>query len=308
MLVGHRTSDDAAVYRLDETTAIVQTVDYFTPIVDDPYDFGRVAAANSLSDVYAMGARPIFALAVIGFPATKLPIELMGEILRGGAEKAREAGIDVVGGHSIDDAEPKYGLVVTGLVDPAKMTTNTGGRAGDALVLTKPLGTGILTTAFKREALSDERLTAVVEGMAALNDRAARAMVACGVRGATDVTGYGLLGHLTELARGSGVSARIEVAALPLLEGTRELVEAGHCPGGTKRNLAYFGADVEWGEDVGETDRLIAADAQTSGGLLIAIAPDRLDDLLAALEAEGVETRAVIGALGDGEAGAIEVA
>jgi len=305
VLVSAATKDDAAVYRLDENTALVQSVDVFTPVVDDPYDFGQVAAANALSDIYAMGARPLTALSVIGFPVGRLPLSVMVAILRGGEDKAREAGIDVVGGHSLDDAEPKYGLCVTGVVHPARVVTNAGARPGDRLVLTKPLGIGILTHALKQGLLSLGEVKQVTELMALLNRAASDAMVRAGVSACTDVTGYGFLGHLGEMLDASGVSARIRVGDVPVLPGARDRVVQGVCPGGTRKNLAYVTPNVIRHERVAEPDLLLLADAQTSGGLLIAVPGDRLDDLLHALRENGVETRAVIGEILAGNAGRI---
>ena len=303
VLVSAATKDDAAVYRLDENTALVQSVDVFTPVVDDPYDFGQVAAANALSDIYAMGARPLTALSVIGFPVGTLPLSVMAEILRGGEDKAREAGIDVVGGHSLDDAEPKYGLCVTGVVHPARVVTNAGARPGDRLVLTKPLGIGILTHALKQGLLGPGEVRRVTELMAALNREAADAMVRVGVSACTDVTGFGFLGHLGEMLEASGVSARIRVGDVPVLAGARDRVVQGVCPGGTRKNLAYMTPRLIDQERVPESDLLLLADAQTSGGLLIAVPAERVDDLLRALAEGGVGTRAVVGEILAGNAG-----
>jgi len=305
VLVGIATNDDAAVYRLGDQ-ALVATVDVFTPVVDDPFDFGRIAAANSLSDVYAMGARPLFALSIIGFPVKKLPLEVMSRILAGGAAVCAAAGIAVVGGHSIDDAEPKYGLSVVGVVDPARVVRNSTGRAGDVLVLTKPIGTGVISQAVKAGRAPAEALAAAVESMARLNREACEAMVEVGPSAATDVTGFGLLGHLHELAHGSGVAARIEAAAVPLLPSARALAEAGVLPGGTRRNAEYFGRWVRFADTVDAPARLLLADAQTSGGLLVALPADRAPALLEALGARGV-TGAAIGALVEGDPGTITV-
>jgi selenide,water dikinase len=305
VLVGIATNDDAAVYRLGDQ-ALVATVDVFTPVVDDPFDFGRIAAANSLSDVYAMGARPLFALSIIGFPVKKLPLEVMSRILAGGAAVCAAAGIAVVGGHSIDDAEPKYGLSVVGVVDPARVVRNSTGRAGDVLVLTKPIGTGVISQAVKAGRAPAEALAAAVESMARLNREACEAMVEVGPSAATDVTGFGLLGHLHELAHGSGVAARIEAAAVPLLPSARALAEAGVLPGGTRRNAEYFGRWVRFADTVDAPARLLLADAQTSGGLLVALPTDRAPALLDALAARGV-TGSAIGALVEGDPGSITV-
>jgi len=304
VLVDASTGDDAAVYRIADDRALVVTLDFFTPIVDDPHDFGRIAAANALSDVYAMGGRPLFALNLFAFPRDLLGEGLAEEIIRGGVDKAREAGIPVLGGHSIDDAEPKYGMVAVGEIDPDAMLANDGARAGDDLVLTKPLGTGIVATAVKAGKCPPVLLEAAVESMARLNRGAAAAAVAARAHAATDVTGYGLTGHLGIMARASGVSARIEAARVPVLDGVADLVEAGHVPGGTRRNLADAAPVVSYEGEVSETTRLVLADAQTSGGLLIASAPERTDELLGELADRG-ETAAVIGKITDGAAGHI---
>ena len=306
MLVDASTGDDAAVYRLADGRALVVTLDFFTPIVDDPYDFGRIAAANALSDVYAMGGRPLFALNLLSFPRGLLDEGLAEEIIRGGAEKAAEAGIPVLGGHSIDDAEPKYGMVAVGEVDPDAMLANDGARVGDDLVLTKPLGTGIVATAVKAGKCPPGLLSDAVEWMARLNRGAAEAARAVGAHAATDVTGYGLTGHLGIMARASGVAARIEAERVPLLEGVGELVEAGFVPGGTRRNRADGAGSVTIEGDVSETVQLLLADAQTSGGLLIACPPWRTGELLRELEMEG-EGGVVVGKVGEGEPGQVVI-
>ena len=293
VLVDAATRDDAAVYRLTPDRALVATVDFFTPIVDDPASWGAIAAANALSDVYAMGGRPLFALNLVGWPRDKVPFEVLGEVFRGAAEVTSRAGCLMLGGHSIDDPEPKFGLCVIGEVHPDRMFTNAGARPGDALVLTKPLGTGILTTALKRDLVGEPELAEAVRSMTALNDGAARAAQAAGVRCATDVTGFGLLGHLGNILASSGVGARIDAARLPALGGALRLAQAGAVPGGTRRNLEA--ARAEWADDVSEAERLLAVDAQTSGGLLLAVAPRRLPELLAGLWSEGTLSRAVIG-------------
>lgn len=295
VLVDAATRDDAAVYRVAPDRALVTTVDFFTPIVDDAATWGAIAAANALSDVYAMGGRPLFALNLVGWPRDTLPLDLLGEVLRGAAELTTRAGCLLLGGHSIDDPEPKFGLVVVGEVDPARMLTNAAARPGDRLVLTKALGTGILTTALKRDLLAEAALAPAVLGMTTLNDGAARAAVAAGVRCATDVTGFGLLGHLGNILAASRVGARIEWDTLPLLDGALELAARGCVPGGTRRN--YEAAAADWDPGLGEAERLLAVDAQTSGGLLLAVAPDRLDALLAALRREATPAAAVIGEL-----------
>lgn len=305
-LVSLTTSDDAAVYRLDDERALAVTLDFFTPIVDDPYDFGRIGAANALSDLYAMGARPLFALNLLGFPRKHLGEGVVEEIIRGGAEMAREAGIPVLGGHSIDDPEPKYGMVAVGEVHPGRIVTNGEARPGDRLVLTKPLGTGIVSTAIKAGAAAPDVVADAIQVMTTLNRDAARAMTDAGVRGATDVTGYGLLGHLRNLLRQSGVAAEVDAAAVPLLDGARELAEAGHVPGGTERNLEDVAADVTFGEGVEPVLRTLLADAQTSGGLLMAVPAEAVEDVVARLEG-AAPSPVVIGEVVEGRAGAISV-
>jgi selenide,water dikinase len=303
VLVGFATSDDAAVYRLTGELAAVATVDFFTPVVDDPYDFGRVAAANALSDVYAMGARPVFALSIVGFPTKTLPLDVLGAILRGGADVAREAGIFIVGGHSIDDNEPKYGLAVYGLVHPEHVVRNSTARAGDVLILTKPIGTGIVSQAIKKGAASADEIAAAVAVMTTLNRAASEAMIEVGVHAATDVTGFGLLGHLHELAHASGLVATVEARAVTLVAGARRLAEAGVLPGGSKRNRAFVDPWTRYDGGVDEVIRTILCDAQTSGGLLIAVAPDKAEALLAELCARGVPGL-VMGSLAAGTADA----
>ena len=306
MLVDASTGDDAAVYRLGDGRALVVTLDFFTPIVDDPYDFGRIAAANALSDVYAMGGRPLFALNLLSFPRGLLDEGLAEEIIRGGAEKAAEAGIPVLGGHSIDDAEPKYGMVAVGEVDPDAMLANDGARVGDDLVLTKPLGTGIVATAVKAGKCPAGLLVDAVEWMARLNRGAAEAAVAHGARAATDVTGYGLIGHLRNMARASGVSARVAASGVPVLDGVADLVEAGHVPGGTRRNRKDAESALSIEGDVPETVQILLADAQTSGGLLICSPPERTEELLGALDEAG-DVAAVVGEVVEGAAGDVVI-
>ena len=290
LLVDETTGDDAAVLRIDGERALVQTVDFFTPIVDDPYVFGAIAAANSVSDIYAMGAEPILGLAIAGFPTKELPLSVLAEILRGGAEKAAEAGFPVAGGHTIIDDVPKYGLAVTGIVPLDRIVRNSTGRPGDLLYLTKPIGSGILVAAFRatahKEGAEAPSLDEAIRWMALLNRDASRAMIEAGARAATDVTGYGLLGHLLEICRGSGTGATISAGAVPVMEGAREWLARGFVSGGTKRNLASFGRYVHSG--LPESEIQLLADAQTSGGLLIAIAPEREDTLREALRARGV--------------------
>jgi selenium donor protein len=300
VIVSSESTDDAAVYRLNDDQALVATLDYITPIVDDPYLFGAIAAANALSDVYAMGARPIMALNVVNFPRDRLPLDYLGQIVKGGADKAAEAGVPILGGHSVDDPEPKYGLVAIGLVHPEKVVSNRGARPGDALVLTKPLGIGIISTAIKQGAIRPESMQRAVDSMLTLNRAAMEAMLAVRVNAATDVTGFGLLGHLAEMLRASQVGARIETAAVPLLPDVPRLARDGLVPGGSRRNLEALGAFVDWAEDLDEPTRLILCDAQTSGGLLISIARERSERLLAELSARGA-SGVMVGQIVDGE-------
>ena len=293
VLVDAATRDDAAVYRLTAERALVATVDFFTPIVDDAATWGAIAAANALSDVYAMGARPLFALNLVGWPRDRLPLELLGDVLRGATEITRAAGCLMLGGHSIDDPEPKVGLVVMGEVHPDRMLINAAARPGDRLVLTKPLGTGILTTALKRDLRTEAEIAPAVEAMLVLNDGAAHAALAAGVRCATDVTGFGLLGHLGNILAASEVGARIQFGRVPLLPGALELAAQGCVPGGSKRNYDAVAAD--WAADLSEAERLVLADAQTSGGLLLAVPPARLEFLLAALANKRTPAAAEIG-------------
>ena len=306
LLVGINTSDDAAVYRLDDKTALVVTVDFFTPITDDPYEFGLVAAANSLSDVYAMGARPLVALNVVGFPAA-LAAELLGDVLRGGYDKATEAGCLIVGGHTVDDEEPKYGLSVVGLVEPGKQVSNANARPGDALVLTKPIGTGIITTGAKAGTAPADVLKNAVAVMATLNRAASEAMMKVGVNACTDVTGFGLMGHLASMVRGSGVGATVRLADVPVLPGARELLAAGTAPGGTYRNMNSVADSTDWDDSLTEEDRLLLCDAQTSGGLLISVPSENRDRLVGALHEAAVPTVAVIGEITGGPAGRVSV-
>ena len=306
LLVGTETGDDAAVYRINEHTALILTVDFFTPITDDPFEFGSIAAANSLSDVYAMGGKPLLALNVVGFPA-ELAKEYLGEVLRGGHVKASEAGCLIVGGHTIDDPEPKYGLSVIGVVEPGKQITNSGAKPGDSLVLTKPLGTGIIATGCKQGKSSDEVLKGAVAAMTTLNRGAAEAMIKVGVNACTDVTGYGLMGHLRGMVRGSGVGAKIHFGKVPVLPGTWDLLEQGVVPGGTHRNLEAVADTVQWDRELTEQQQLLLCDAQTSGGLLISVAAIKLDELLSQLAVSDVPVAAVIGEITEGPAGKIQV-
>ena len=268
--------DDAGIFVLSDDTALVQTVDFFAPIVDDPYLFGQVAAANALSDVYAMGGKPLTALNIVGFPSGKLPTEVLREILRGGQDKVHEAGAFIVGGHTIIDEELKYGLAVTGLAHPQRLLTNAGARAGDRLVLTKPIGTALLATVAKRGDLPDAEMDALAKNMTTLNAAASAAALDVGSRCATDITGFGLLGHAGHIAKASGVTLRIHVKRVPLLPGARAAAERGVRTGGADRNQSYLEDRVDWGRAT-EVDRVLMIDPQTSGGLLVAVPADRLD-------------------------------
>ena len=298
LLVGAATSDDAAVYRLRDDLALVQTADFFTPIVDDPYDFGRIAATNALSDVYAMGGRPLSALNLVAWSVEKLGSEMLAEVLRGGSDAITAAGASIVGGHTIDDPEPKYGLAVMGVIDPADVITNAGGRAGDALVLTKPVGAGAVTTALKKGLADADVLAQAVEVMTELNAAGAAAAQAAGAHGMTDVTGFGLLGHLHELALASGVAAEVDAMAVPAIEGVVELLADDRTvAGGSRNNRAYAEEFASFAPGVEEVRRRLVTDAMTSGGLLVALDPAR------AGEVPGT----VIGRLLAGEAGTISV-
>lgn len=298
VLVGYGTSDDAGVYLLREDLALVVTVDFFTPIVDDPYDFGRIAATNAFSDVYAMGGRPLTALNIAAFPE-ELDLRILSRILDGGASVARNAGAAVLGGHTIKDAEPKYGMAVTGIVDPERIVTNAGARVGDVLVLTKPLGTGILTTALKRGAIAPHGLDEAVKWMTELNAGASQAMLSAGAQAATDVTGFGLLGHAENLARGSSVRLSIDAMAVPFMSGVLDLIARGYAPGGTRHNADTHAAFTDFAPAVPDSVRIGLSDAQTSGGLLISIAPESLTRLSRDLIDHGA-LAAVIGEVREG--------
>ena len=272
-MVGFQGADDAAAVRINNEKLLVQTVDFFTPVVDSPYDFGQIAAANSLSDIYAMGAKPLFALNIAGFPVKDLPKSMFTEILQGGADKANEAGIPIVGGHSVDDKEPKYGLVVTGEVQESEMWKNSGARPGDSLVLTKPLGTGIIATAIKKGLISDDIIKIAVKNMSMLNKNAADGLKGLDIHAVTDVTGFGLLGHLAEVCKGSNVSAEIYFSELDFLPSVNNLADSGIIPGGTKRNFEYLKNDIKFDSKFNSTQKYLTCDAQTSGGLLVALSP-----------------------------------
>jgi len=310
LLVGYDTADDAAVYRLRDDLAVVVTTDFFTPIVDDPYDWGRIAATNALSDVYAMGGAPLLALNLVAWPRDGLPFDLLARVLDGGADVVRSAGALIAGGHSIDDAEPKYGLAVVGTVDPRRVLTNAGARSGDVLVLTKPIGLGVISTAVKRDAAPDALVAEAVRVMTTLNADACAAATSLGdaVHAATDVTGFGLAGHLRELLAASGVAGRLDAAAVPVIDGVRELLHRGMVAGGTERNHAFVtdAAPVDWGA-LPLDEQLLLADAQTSGGLLLAVDERRAGDLVDALIAHSTLAAGLIGRCVDGPAGTIRV-
>ncbi len=306
VLIGKDKSDDAAVYRLTDDLAVVQTVDFFTPIVDDPFVFGAISAANSLSDIYAMGARPIFALNIVGFPGKRLSLDTLRLILEGAQSKADEAGISIIGGHTIEDSEPKYGLAVTGTINPRDILSNSGAKPGDAIILTKPIGTGIIATAMKR-GIADPAVGArAIEVMSSLNRIAAEALADFNVNACTDVTGFGLIGHLKEMTQGGGVDAVVWRDRVPVIEGTRELAAEGVVPGGTVNNHLFTGPVTDWDPSITQTERMILCDAQTSGGLLIAVPETRASKLLDILVAKGIEA-AIIGRFTEKGSGRIMV-
>lgn len=294
LLVGHETSDDAGVYQLTDSIALIQTVDYFTPIVDDPYMFGQITAANALSDVYAMGGEPKTVLNIVGYPIKKLGAQMLSDILRGAADKVKEAGAITVGGHSIDDQEPKFGLSVTGIVHPDKIWKNIGAKPGDVLVLTKPIGVGIITTGIKRNAVTPKQEQTVTETMAALNKVAAEVLTNFHPHAVTDVTGFGLLGHGSEMARGSIVSFEISLSQVPVLEGALELAKNGVVPGGSKSNHKWLSDDVEY-DDILPEEQLLLCDAITSGGLLVAISAEEAGYYVDKLLSRGLSNVAIIG-------------
>ncbi len=301
LLVGTETADDAAVYRLNDHQALVATTDFFTPIVDDPYDFGRIAATNALSDVYAMGGRPILALAIVGMPLAKLPVDVIARILQGGADVCRAAGIPIAGGHSVDILEPLYGLVALGLVDPARLRRNSDGRAGDVLVLSKPLGIGILSAALKEGTLSAAGYAEMLKHTTQLNSVAVSLCEIEGVHALTDVTGFGLLGHLLEVCRGSGVAASVRLADLPFIEAALPFARAGLVTGASGRNWKSYGSLVRLPEDCEPWQRALLSDPQTSGGLIVSCAPQTAPEVLGLLRDSGCVQAAVFGALHPGE-------
>lgn len=294
LLVGHETSDDAGVYKLTDDIALIQTIDYFTPIVDDPYMFGQIAAANALSDVYAMGGEPKTVLNIVGYPVKKLGPDMLAEILRGAGDKVKEAGAVTIGGHSIDDQEPKFGLSVTGLAHPGSIWKNVGAEPGDLLVLSKPIGVGIMTTGIKRSAVTVEQEQAVTETMALLNKSAADALKEFTPHAVTDVTGFGLLGHGSEIARGSNVSFEISLSKVPVLDGTYDLAAKGVVPGGSKSNHKWLEGDVAY-EDLSTEEQLVLCDAITSGGLLVSLPESEAERYVEALKNKGLDHAAIVG-------------
>lgn len=306
VLVGLDTPDDAGVYRLTDEIAIVQTVDFFTPIVDDPYSFGQIAAANALSDVYAMGGRPITVLNIVGFPIGKLPGKVLAEILRGGMDKVTEAGAITLGGHSIDDPEPKFGMAVTGVIHPNQIAAKAGVRPGDVLVLTKPIGAGVISTATKRGLTSKDEEAEAIRVMSTLNNVAAH-LGALEIRGMTDITGFGLLGHASELARQSRVGIRIRSRDVPVMEAAWKYAREGTWPGGTRNNFAWLADKVAFAAGMDEVVRLMLCDAMTSGGLLIACPPARLDELLVILKEHHTPAASVIGECTASDPGLVKI-
>lgn len=306
MLVGTETGDDAAIYRIDDRVALVLTNDFFAPIVDDPFDYGQIAAANALSDIYAVGGRPITALNIAAFPRELGP-DVIAKILEGGQKKAEEAGILIIGGHTVDDKEPKYGLAVTGIVTPGEQITNANAQIGDVLVLTKAIGSGFITTAGKAGTAPEESIAAAVKSMATLNKGAADAMIEVGVNSATDVTGFGLLGHLSQMAKASGVSATLNWSGIPFLPGALDIAHAGSVSGGTGRNMEALEGKVVLGDGITEFEFMVLADAQTSGGMLISVPEDRSEALVKSLIANNTLHNSVIGRITSGDAGIVTI-
>jgi len=294
-MVGIDTSDDASVYKIRNDLALVQTVDYITPVVDDPYTFGEIAATNSISDIYAMGAKPLFALNIVGFPIRKVPVQVLEAILQGGAAKAAEADISILGGHSVNDDEPKYGLVVTGVVHPDKVIRNSTAQVGDNLILTKPIGTGIVNTAVKAELASEESMREAIRVMTTLNRAASEVAVKVGVNACTDITGFGLLGHLHEMTKASGVGAKIDFDKIPVITGVWELIDDWIVPEGVHSNVEFVQEKLEGDSDLPEDAIYLLCDPQTSGGLLISAPKAKTDELIKALTDANVETVALVG-------------
>lgn len=305
LLVGIETSDDAAVYKLNEHQAIVATTDFFMPVVDDPHDFGQIAATNALSDVYAMGGTPIFALALVGMPINTISTKTIGKILDGGAAACRNAGIPIAGGHTIDSVEPIYGLVAMGLVDPAHIKRNADARPGDVLILGKPLGVGIFSAALKKKALADDAYGRMIANTTRLNTPGPELARLAGVHAMTDVTGFGLAGHAWEMARGSGNSIRLNWSDVPLLKGARELAERGFITGASGRNWASYGDHVHYEREMTKIDQALLSDPQTSGGLLVACAREAVADVLKIFHTQGFSDATIIGMVEEGEAGLV---
>lgn len=306
ILVGTSTADDAGVYKINDQMALVQTVDYFTPVVDDPYVFGQITAANALSDIYAMGAKPLTVLNIVAFPTKTLPLTQLAQILQGGADKVRESGASIIGGHSIVDKEPKYGMAVTAIIHPHKVVTNAGAKPGDWLVLTKPLGIGIMATAIKQGKASPQGEREAIQVMTTLNKDGAQVMTEVGVNACTDITGFGFLGHLSEMTKASHVGAKVYASAVPVLEEARSLIAQGVCPGGTKKNLDFVSANVEFSDQINQDMKLLLADAQTSGGLLMAVSQEKGRELVSQLIAKGVPAH-VVGEITEEMSGMIRV-
>jgi selenide,water dikinase len=302
LMVGIETADDAAVYKLNDEQALIATTDFFMPIVDDPFDFGRIAATNAISDVYAMGGTPIMALALVGMPINKLPLETIGQIIKGGESICAEAGIPIAGGHTIDSVEPIYGLVVLGLVHPSKVKRNADAKAGDVLVLGKPLGVGVLSAALKKDKLDAEGYKAMIANTTKLNKPGKALSEMAGVHALTDVTGFGLLGHLLELARGAKLEAQLEMAQIPLLPGVEQLAHDGYFTGASGRNWEAYGKDVELGAGVSQAQHMLLTDPQTSGGLLVSCDEGSVEEVLALFRREGFGDAAVIGRMAEGAA------
>ncbi|MGZ8292745.1 MAG: selenide, water dikinase SelD [Telluria sp.] len=300
LMVGIETADDAAVYKLNDEQALIATTDFFMPIVDDPFDFGRIAATNAISDVYAMGGTPIMALALVGMPVNKLPLETIGDIIRGGESICAEAGIPIAGGHTIDSVEPIYGLVVLGLVHPSKVKRNADAKAGDVLILSKPLGVGILSAALKKDVLDDAGYAAMIENTTKLNKPGKALADMRAVHAMTDVTGFGLLGHLLELARGAGLEAQLDMAAIPMLHGVEQLAKDGYFTGASGRNWDAYGKDVTLAESIAPHQQALLTDPQTSGGLLVSVDAASVDEVLALFAREGFGHAAVIGRMAAG--------
>jgi len=302
LMVGIETADDAAVYKLNDEQALIATTDFFMPIVDDPFDFGRIAATNAISDVYAMGGTPIMALALVGMPVNKLPIDVIGKIIKGGESICNEAGIPIAGGHTIDSVEPIYGLVVLGLVHPSKVKRNADAKAGDVLVLGKPLGVGVLSAALKKGVLGDEGYKAMIDNTTKLNKPGKALSELPGVHALTDVTGFGLLGHLLELARGAKLTAKLNMSQIPLLPGVEKLAHDGFFTGASGRNWDAYGKDVLLSPNITQPQHTLLTDPQTSGGLLVSCDPSSVDEVLALFRSHGFEHAAVIGEMTAGEA------